>query len=86
MTLCAFASNLAFVQQTLPVNVALHTRILQTGIKKVALAQMAGMTPWRFSRVLHGVCEPTKEEKRLLAKALGTSVRALFPEPEAVSA
>jgi len=64
---------------TMAFNKTLKLAILETGIRQEVLCHRVEMTPWRLSRVIHGVAEPTPDEKRRLARALKSSVKALFP-------
>jgi hypothetical protein len=59
--------------------VELQTAIFESGLMKVAICSRSGLHPWRLSRIIHGVADPTDDEKRALAKVLRVSVKSLFP-------
>lgn len=65
------------------INGPLHIAILQSGLRHIAICHRIGITPWRLSRIIHGVQEATPEEKKALAKILKTSVRAIFADEQA---
>jgi DNA-binding XRE family transcriptional regulator len=61
-------------------NVELKQAIVDSGMKQTFIAQVAGLSEWRLSRIIHGRTPPTKDEKQAIAAALGKQVHALFAE------
>lgn len=53
--------------------------IQSTGRKQYFVAQQAGMSDVRLSRIINGHAEPTPGEQKALAKILQRPVAALFP-------
>ena len=66
----------------MPLNTALKIAIFETGLKQTVICHRADMTPWRLSRLLHGVTDATPDEKRKLAKVLKRRIAQIFPPTE----
>ncbi len=62
------------------VNWELMRVIEDKGLKKKKVAERSGMSPVRFSQLIHGYVEPNRDEKRRIAKALKRPQRELFGE------
>lgn len=61
-------------------NTVLKVAFIEAGKKQIAVAQETGIENTKLSRIIHGYCEPSDEEKKAIAKALRRKVDHLFPE------
>ncbi len=59
-------------------NIALAQAIEDSGWKQFRIAEKAGLTEQRLSRIKAGRSEPTPEEQRALAKVLRRPVSQMF--------
>ncbi|HMI82554.1 MAG TPA: helix-turn-helix transcriptional regulator [Polyangiaceae bacterium] len=62
----------------MPALIELKLAILRCGIRQYDLAARVGMDETRLSRIVCRRIEPTAEESKLLATALGADERQLF--------
>ena len=56
----------------------LKLAILNSNVPQYVLAAKAGMSETKLSRVVRGRADPTEDERRRIAKALGVSEDDLF--------
>jgi len=63
--------------------VRLKLALFSLGQTQYQLAARTGMSETRLSRIVRGRVEPTAEEKKRLAEAVGVSVTELFEEVSA---
>jgi transcriptional regulator with XRE-family HTH domain len=59
-------------------NTALKTALFETGTSQLEVAQKTGIHESRLSRIVRGHSEPSDDEKKLIARALGKPVTQLF--------
>ncbi len=60
-------------------NIALKIALLTADITQRALALAVRMDETRLSRIISGEVEPTRDERRAIAKALNQKIGDLFP-------
>lgn len=61
-------------------NTALKVAIHESGLKQNFIAREAGLSEPELSRIVNGRAEPTPDQKKAIAKALGRKVQDLFSE------
>ncbi len=62
------------------INVAMKMKMLERGFKSYKVAKEINMHPVRYSQILNNAYPATKDERKKIVKALGTTEKALFPE------
>ncbi len=67
-------------------NIALKIALLTADITQRALALAVRMDETRLSRIISGEVEPTRDERRAIAKALNQKIGDLFPRQKTVAA
>ncbi len=58
----------------------LKIAIIAAGRPQYELARVAGLSETRLSRLATGRVQPSADERRVLAEALGVAISQLFPE------
>lgn len=61
-------------------NLQLKVALLQTGKRQCELARQTGLSESAVSRIVNAYREPTPDEKRKIAQALGCAVEMLWPQ------
>ena len=67
-------------------NLNMKISIMKSGKYAYQIAQEIGWHPTKISQIVSGVYTPDKEEKELLANAIGVPVADIFPELHPVEA
>lgn len=55
-------------------------RIRELGLKQNFVGEKLGVSPWKMTRIVHGVDLPDRAERMRLARFLKTTESALWPE------
>jgi transcriptional regulator with XRE-family HTH domain len=60
----------------------LKVAILERGRTQIEVAHRTGIAESRLSKIVRGHVEPTKAERRCIAKELGADEASIFPHTE----
>lgn len=66
------------IEKSAELNSLIAKDIILTKGSKKKLAKNLGLTPFRFSKILHNAVTPNSREKELFAKYLKVSIERIF--------